>query len=411
MQMKKAIALLLAALLLTALFAGCIIRSEGNNTTPSVADSPALTTQTAIPTECQKEPESITSQELCPTPTLLPNPDAPARMTKEEELAVSFVDALLHVDYATALSMLSSSVYPDALVFEEDIQWALPRTDFRVLENIDRESVQYTTFLDSNGAVTVKLTDAQGGNETVTVRTEIPKDGDGTPRVNGGGDFYRSKYSFRTPSNVQVEINGLPVDKSHIVKKNTGTISMYTDWTVPVIGVKDKEFRIYCDNFDTTKAITPKSFSDPQKDEDCRIFPMYEDEDILLAVKNLWNTMYAVASSNDAKASDLYPYIATDADPDVAQNILDGYRSLDAEADQNLKMTQAVFRTDGVSFWADNHHLVVNFGYELTWDYHGGKSMKRLSSIILAKENDGWRVYRVTDSELFTWLNYFTNQW
>ena len=53
----------------------------------------------------------------------------------------------------------------------------------------------------------------------------------------------------------------------------------------------------------------------------------------------------------------------------------------------------------------------MNFGYELTWDYHGGKSMKRLSSIILAKEDDGWKVYRVTDPELFTWLNYFTNQW
>ena len=404
--MKKIISILVAVTLLAALFVGCGVR--GNNTPSNQsANVPDTSAQVASPTEAQPG----FTLEVPTVPALPTAPDIPTRVTKEEEVAINFVDALLHENYTEALELLSSFVYPNALVFTEDLKWALPRTDFRVLEYIDAESVQYQTSLDANGTVTVRLNDAQGGNETVKVRIEIPKDGDGTPKVNGNGEFYRVKYGFRTPSNVQVEIGGIPVDKSYITKKNSGKISMYTDWTVPVIGVQDKEVRIYCDNFDTTKTITPKSFSDQQNDEDCRVFPIYEDEDILMTVKNLWNDMYTAATVKDAKASDLYPFIAADADPDVAQNILDGCRSLDAEADQNLKMTQAVFRTDGSSFWADDHHLVVNFGYELTWDYHGGKSMKRLSSIILAKEADGWKVYRVTDSELFTWLNYFTSQW
>lgn len=389
--MKKLISILLVVTLLAALFVGCGSRGNRSPTNQPGANVPGSTAEAAASSE--------------------PRPGIPARITKEEETAVAFVDALLREEYSLALELLSSSVYPNALVFVEDLKWALPRTDYRVLEYIDADSVQYDTSLDAGGTVTVRLTDAQGGSESVKIRTEIPKDGDGSPRINGNGDFYRTKYSFRTPSGVQVEIGGVPVDKSYISKKNSGSISMYTDWTVPVIGVQDKAVRIYCDNFDTTKALTPKDFSDPQNDDDCRVFPMYEDEGILLTIKQLWNDMYAASIAKDAKASDLYPYIAADADPDVAQNTLDGCRSLDAEPDQNLKMTQAVFRTDGSSFWADDHHLVVNFGYELTWDYHGGKSMKRLSSIILAKEDDGWKVYRVTDPELFTWLNYFTNQW
>lgn len=410
MKMKNTIAVMLAAALVTVVTAACGFYFGKNNTADQSADTPAATVQATAPTDPRpgitQEPQTEPAQLTLPT-----DPGIPARLTQEEELAISFVGALLREDYTAALGMLSSSVYPDAPVFAEDLEWALPRTDFRVLAYIDPETVQYSTKAERSGAVTVTLTDAGGGKETVTVRTEIPKDGDGTARVNGSGDFYRSNYTFRTPSGVSVEIGGIPVDKSHIAKKNTGTISMYTDWSVPVIGVKDKVFRIYCDNYDVTKTVTPKSWSDPQKDEDCRVFPMYEDEDILLTVKNLWNGMYAAAVAKDAKASDLYPYIAADADPDVAQNILDGYRSLDEDANKSLKMTQTVFRTDGVSFWADDHHLVVNFGYELTWDSYGSKSMKRLSSIILAKEDDGWKVYRVTDSELFTWLNSFTNQW
>ena len=408
--MKKLISFLLAVTLLAALFVGCGSRGNGSPTNQPSANVPGSTAEAAAPSE----PRPGSTQEAPTTPasfSMPTEPVIPARITKEEETAVAFVDALLREEYTAALELLSSSVYPNALVFVEDLKWALPRTDYRVLEYIDADSVQYQTSLDANGTVTVRLTDAQGGSESVKVRTEIPKDGDGSPRINGNGDFYRTKCSFRTPSGVQVEIGGVPVDKSYITKKNSGSISMYTDWTVPVIGVRDKAVRIYCDNFDTTKTLTPKAFSDPQNDEDYRVFPMYEDEDILLTIKQLWNDMYAAAIAKDAKASDLYPYIAADADPDVAQNILDGCRSLDAEPDQNLKMTQAVFRTDGSSFWADDHHLVVNFGYELTWDYHGGKSMKRLSSIILAKGDDGWKVYRVTDSELFTWLNYFTSQW
>lgn len=74
-------------------------------------------------------------------------------------------------------------------------------------------------------------------------------------------------------------------------------------------------------------------------------------------------------------------------------------------------MTQAVFRTDGSTFWANDHCLVVNIGYELTWGSDGNRNMKRLSHIILAREDESWKVYRATDTSLFSFLNYFTSEW
>ncbi len=54
---------------------------------------------------------------------------------------------------------------------------------------------------------------------------------------------------------------------------------------------------------------------------------------------------------------------------------------------------------------------MVNIAYELSWDYHGSKNMRRLSHIILAREGEAWKIYRVTDSGLFSSLNYFTSEW
>ena len=127
---------------------------------------------------------------------------------------------------------------------------------------------------------------------------------------------------------------------------------------------------------------------------------------MLQTVRTLWQDMYALAQVPETKASDLYPYIAADAAPDTAQIILDAYRQLD---DKDIKMTQAVFRTGSVTFWTNDYCLAVNFGYELTWG--SSYDMRRKSSIILAREGETWKIYRVTDSGLFSSLNYFTSEW
>ena len=397
--MKKTIAILLVTVLLTAAFSGCIIRSQG--------DSPAQPSATVPPASTAARTPGTTGNQAQETDAVKPaEPTIPKRLSQEEELAVKFVTALVQKDYDEVLSLLSSSVYSDSPVFAEDIEWALPRTDFRVLNDLDAQTAEYSTVLDHSGNVLVTVRDASGMEESVTVRTEIPTDGDGSPRVNGSGDFYRPRFGFRTPGNVQAEIGGIEIDKRYIKQKNSGSISMYTDWSIPYIGIKDKEIRVYGGCFDATISFTPKAWSDPQQDGDVRFMPRYQEDDVLQTVRTLWQDMYALSQNPETKASDLYAYIAADAAPGTAQIILDAYRQLD---EKDVKMTQAAFRTDGVTFWANDHCLAVNFGYEVTWgsSYH----MRRLSSIILAREGETWKIYRVTDSGLFSSLNYFTSEW
>ena len=143
--MKKLISILLAVTLLAALFVGCGSRGNGSPTNQPSANVPGSTAETAAPSE----PRPGSTQEAPTAPASFPlptEPGIPARVTKEEETAVAFVDALLREEYTAALELLSSSVYPNALVFVEDLKWALPRTDYRVLEYIDADSVQYGSF-------------------------------------------------------------------------------------------------------------------------------------------------------------------------------------------------------------------------------------------------------------------------
>ena len=152
--MKKIISILLAVTLLAALFVGCGSRGNNTSTNQPGANVPVSTAEAAAPSE--PRPDSTQEAPTVPASFSLPTePDIPARVTKEEETAVAFVDALLREEYSLALVLLSSSVYPNALVFVEDLKWAMPRTNYRVLEYIDADSVEYSTVMDYNGTVTV----------------------------------------------------------------------------------------------------------------------------------------------------------------------------------------------------------------------------------------------------------------
>ena len=397
--MKKILSFLLSAVLLAVAFSSCARQNQG--------DRPTQPSATLLPSSTVAQAPDSTGGQSRETEAVKPtDPAIPKRLSQEEELAIKFVTALHQKDYDTVLSLLSSSVYSDAPVFAEDIEWALPRTVFRVLKDLDAQTAEYSTVPDHSGNVLVTVRDTSGMEESVTVRTEIPTDGDGSPRVNGSGDFYRTKFSFRTPGNVQIEIGGIAIDKKYVKQKYSGSISMYTDWSIPYIGIKDKEIRIYSDCYDATLSFTPKAWSDPQQDGDVRFMPRYQEDDVLQTVRSIWQDMYALTQNPETQASDLYPYIAADAAPDTAQIILVAYRQL---VDKDIKMTQAVFRTDGTTFWTNDHCLAVNFGYELTWG--SSYNMRRLSSIILAREGQTWKIYRVTDSGLFSSLNYFTSEW
>ncbi len=157
--MKKAIVILLSSALLVAAFSGCAIRNPG--------DSPVQPSTTAPPASTAVQTPGTTGNQGQETDAVKPTePTIPKRLSQEEELAIKFVTALVQKDYDAVLPLLSSSVYSDSPVFADDIEWALPRTDFRVLNDLDAQTAEYYTVLDHSGNVLVTVRDASGMEET-----------------------------------------------------------------------------------------------------------------------------------------------------------------------------------------------------------------------------------------------------
>lgn len=76
---------------------------------------------------------------------------------------------------------------------------------------------------------------------------------------------------------------------------------------------------------------------------------------------------------------------------------------------KNILINQYIF-----SLWLTDNKILVNFDYELTWDYllvDWNQSTKRQSEIILVKEDGKYKIDTLLDNGLFTENNSFTKEW
>lgn len=396
--MKKVIALFLAVIMIMAMFVGCSEKGKDSGKTPD--DTKSSVEQT-------KEDSKSEETENQDTDPVVESSDQtetkPGRLSREEQVAIDFIKALLKKDYNTALTMMTPSGYEDSYVFVDDIEWAVNRSDYRDLEYFDPDSLEYTTSL-SGSTVTVSLKDSAGETGEFKVYTEVDRNGDGNPTVNGENIFYCKDFSFRTADGVDVEINGAAVSKDHITVKNAGTLSIYNDWKVPFIGLKDKEIRQIGKVFDETVTVTPKSYSDPVNEEAYRLQPTYDNEEILTVMPQLLNNVFNAALAADAKVSDLYPYFIDTIDQNVVQTVFDDIRKFD---EKDINFTRAVFNRETRSFWGTTDTLVLNFGYVVEFNSYGSHSMSRYSYILVANVDGEWKIAGVPEEKIFTWLNQF----
>lgn len=401
--MKKVICMLLVVLIVASLFVGCSKgdNKEGTNANkPSESQGQATTVNTDDSEDVNKptDPVVTDSQE-----------SKPARQTKEEQIAVEFLKALMVKDYKSAIEKMTCSLTEDSYVFEDDIKFAVPRSEYKDLEYFDPNTAEYTTRMEYGGTVYVTIKDANGESQEFKVYTEIAKESpDGTPTVNGSGKFYYESYMFRAPGGSSVEIDSKEVPDSLITNKNAGKLAIYSDYTIPYIGTKDKSVRIYSDLFDTVQEVTPKAHNSTDNDETCRLQPEYRDETILVDCAELLNNIFETVEADDAKVSDLYPYFASDIDLNVIQTVFDNIKK---EGEKDLHVNSVIFRPKNKSFWSTKDSIVLNFGYELQWTGWGTERMTRYSYIVLKQEEGTWKVYKVLDNELFTWFNEFTHDY
>ena len=411
--MKKTILFALTLTIVLNLFVGCTKYTPA--TPPETKDTPVQT---------QKNPGNTQENTEAENPQTQPSSEAQphVRVTKEEQVAKDYVTALVNKNYDEALGYLATSVEKNALVFAEDIEWAVPRTDFKDLDYFDAATTEYETELGSDGYVNVSLKDANGEHQTFKVKTIVPENGDGTPLVDGRGSVYVMNCTIRVPGGVRVYINGSEVEDDLIKERRAGEKGFMTEYRFPYLGRKDKTLRFQCDNYDNERTFAPADSNSIGTSDPLSFCPKYEDTDeVHEAIKTLWNDMYAAVGAEGSNASSLSPFIASDAPADTAQLIYDNYMRLYTASpkQKDHTITQVVNRegAERQTLWYSDHILAVNFGYEITWstkygnDWEGGESMRYLSAVFLAKENGEWKIYNCYDPDLFGYTNSLTKKW
>lgn len=80
---------------------------------------------------------------------------------------------------------------------------------------------------------------------------------------------------------------------------------------------------------------------------------------------------------------------------------------------KNIRMTQCLNSTEKETYYLTDDLILVNFRYELSYSRSSGRvqTMHRNGSIILKYEDSNFKIFKLTDEELFTWLNHYTDEW
>lgn len=419
---KRIISLLLAVLCIASLFAACSKTSEkqtdasGNNQTPGTSAQSGNVPEddpSGDPGNVPSDPnsgENPGQTEYNPGGNTGENPGGYTRVTNEEKVARDFVDALLKKNYDAAINLTVAGAIDRTFISTADVEWAVPRTDFKDLQYFDADTTEYTTELTSANQVTVSLKDGKGEKQSFSVRVAVP-DGEADPKVDASGTIYVKNCTIRCSGGVKVEIDGVEVTNDYLTARNVGRYNLSMDYKFPFIGRKDKTLRLYCDNFDANMTFTPEANNSVEsEDAKLRFSPSYEGEDEFDIVKDLWNNMYnALKEKNET--SSLNQYIAADASADLATLIADSYSELDKDC--TYQVTQVVHRQETRCFWASDHIVVVNFGYELTWKdkYSNSHTMRDFNAMFIAKEGDEWKVYYCPYYNFFSNNNYMISRW
>ena len=256
------------------------------------------------------------------------------KTSKDVDVARSFVDAVKAKDYDSVIQCLNIDA-DKAFLSAGDIEFALPRSSFAELAD---ESVQDATvdlsssYQSGDDRSVVTATCVKDKTEVAHVQINTVLNDKNEWKVDTA-DFYYQNYSFRTPSKVEVTVNGKVVGQEFMSKSNTGGFGMSCDWTLPYVGKKGVNVKLTCANYTIEKLLPTTGNNElASKGEDTyKLFyeiDAAEQEKIFTYIKDTWNAMYKDWLDGKNANDLLNTYLSDTADPDIATRIVDGFKSM-----------------------------------------------------------------------------------
>lgn len=325
-------------------------------------------------------------------------------LSKPDSVAKAYVEALIKKDYKKAKKYIY--IPEGGFVNDDDYLDFITRQDYTksvVDKNI--ESVTEVRLASDTAEYSVLTKDKDKVGYTVTVPLVL---NDGKWYINES-TIYAKDWKFSVPGDTKVTIDGEEVDKKYI----TGKEEIYDVYVLPAIAKESKHFTFKNDLGQLEQDITATSGGN------IKIQMELKNEELVTKarefVKTMYNGMLEAANANK-DVSEVRKYfdgsIDTDAISTYYKNMANLYTGSSGYKNVDIKMTQIIQRKDAQNYISANNVITLNFGYSVSWMWtlmKTDRSMDRYSSIRLKVDGDSFKIYQVTDENLFKTLNYFTN--
>jgi|GEM_PF-7025810 len=318
-----------------------------------------------------------------------------------ETAAREFVEAIMKKDWDSALA--SMKLGEGSFVTPEDISWYFPRSSFKALAELEENStckVSSSSGGSDYQSVQISVAEQGGYSETVKVSMKMNKDNEWCVDAS---EFVNTNYTFRAPGGkTKVEVNGKELGKELISNKNAGASALRYEYTLPIVGKRDIDVRVYSDNFDFTKTLTPKSRNEADASSDFVDVELDDPQSICTAFEHIWNDAKTIHDTEGATISDLYPLLVSDADSALAELLWEKYNKNASGSAYIDQLSQCTFDGSKDSQWLTDNIALVNIKYTIR--YYDVLSFTRdgKGQVHLAFEDGEWKLYDMVDQKIWS---------
>ena len=326
---------------------------------------------------------------------------------KAETAVLGFVSRLKAGDY----NGLSESIYlPEgAFIFQEDLEWFLPRSQVGEIISSEEEISGITV----SGTAIEKTVSFTFGSGQYALDLRLGNDNLWKIILDG---LYVENWSLRIPAGCTLTVDEKNVDG---YRRDLSSDQEYSVYTFPAIAAKTHRIAVTSSLYGRfTQEITPKSSSDTVP-VICGIGEA-ETGNILRCIQIIWNGIYE-AYTEGADVPDIRKYFVKDYDTNALTMLLKcNLPSLCTDA-KNRGVTYRNFYLSAIEPWKKDNYgaatlaadnaVYVTFGYRLEFtdsegNYH---NCNKVTSLTVAYEGGTYRIRSLNDSTLFTYNNYQAN--
>ncbi|MBQ8626744.1 MAG: hypothetical protein IJ419_11345 [Agathobacter sp.] len=382
---------------------------ENDNTRPEQPDNDD---DVVVEPSDDEEEEDDTANVIKTDKFTIPETDAEAEGTIEiaartpDKFAMNYVQAIANNFYTSAVDAfhVDGAPFMDA----NDIKFSAPRGELKNLINHAGKEVflevntDATVSNDGSATVYVDLKTDDKTLETFEVKLAMNAD-------NGwyviDDTYYIKDFYISVPGNTQLYVGDILVSDEYFVK-DTGHGSLKDLYKLPVVGRSNKVYKCVCDTFEGTVEYAATANSEEEPFAVAYDLNETELNEALEAAKNIWNNMYKDwAADNNA---DLSKYFSKTSSPDYPQNCKDGFVAISKASsfkDVDHHITIIEKRDNEDCFYITDSVIVLNIQYQLdyVWDFNGSaEHCRRYSHILLTKEDGEYKIFEITDTELFS---------